>query len=424
MKALSALFGRFRGSPGFDAYRAKESPLLEAFATFSVLAETYGNDWHRWPRGLRHPSRPEVKRFRASHAKRVRFHEWLQWLLDEQLGEAGKANSLVGDLAVGVDPSGADGWIWQELFADGMEVGAPPDEFNTQGQKWGLLPFEPGKLRSSGYEPIVRIVRSSMRHMGGVRLDHVMGFFRLFWIPRGKKPGEGVYVRYPALDLLGIIALESVRAKAYVVGEDLGTVEDEVRRELAFRKMLSYRVLWFESGGPETYPKQALASVTTHDLPTIAGLLSGSDLATQRALHLAPNEKGTRALIGKLAKMTGTSRGAPIDEVIEKTHRALSRAPSRILTATLDDALAAPERPNMPGTTDEYPCWCIPLPRSLEEMKRDPRLRKIAKALTRPPLAQPALKAGARVRVTSRGARPGSGGGARKSGPRRSKSGR
>jgi 4-alpha-glucanotransferase len=265
--------------------------------------------------------------------------------------------------------------------------------------------------------------------MGGVRLDHVMGFFRLFWIPRGKKPGEGVYVRYPALDLLGIIALESVRAKAYVVGEDLGTVEDEVRRELAFRKMLSYRVLWFESGGPETYPKQALASVTTHDLPTIAGLLSGSDLATQRALRLAPNEKGTRALIGKLAKMTGTSRGAPIDEVIEKTHRALSRAPSRILTATLDDALAAPERPNMPGTTDEYPCWCIPLPRTLEEIKRDPRVRKIAKALTRPPLAQPALKGDPRARrkspsksVTSRGAQPGSGAGARRAGSRRSKS--
>ena len=181
-----------------------------------------------------------------------------------------------------------------------------------------------------------------------------------------------MYVRYPALDLLGIIALESVRAKAYVVGEDLGTVEDEVRRELAFRKMLSYRVLWFESGGPETYPKQALASVTTHDLPTIAGLLSGSDLATQRALHLAPNEKGTRALIGKLAKMTGTSRGAPIDEVIERP-TAPSRARRRAFNGDARRRTGGARTPQHARDDREYPCWSIPLPRSLEEMKRDPR---------------------------------------------------
>ena len=237
-----------------------------------------------------------AKLARGSHAERVRFHEWLQWLLDEQLGAAGRANSLVGDLAVGVDPSGADGWIWQELFAEGMEVGAPPDEFNTQGQKWGLLPFEPGKLRGSGYEPIVRIVRSSMRHMGGVRLDHVMGFFRLFWIPRGKKPGEGVYVRYPALDLLGIIALESVRAKAYVVGEDLGTVEDEVRRELAFRKMLSYRVLWFESGGPGDIPQASARLGDDARSPHHRGALVGFRFGDAAGASLGAQRKGTRAL--------------------------------------------------------------------------------------------------------------------------------
>jgi 4-alpha-glucanotransferase len=190
-------------------------------------------------------------------------------------------------------------------------------------------------------------------------------------------------VRYPALDLLGIVALESVRARAVVVGEDLGTVEDEVRSELAFRRMLSYRVLWFESKPPATYPEGALAAVTTHDLPTIAGLWSGSDLRKQRELGLAPNEKGTRAMRRSLAKLTRSGPRASIDRVVLKTHEALARAPSVLLAPTLDDALAVEDRPNMPGTVDEYPCWCLPLPRTLEQITADPRLRRIAKALRR-----------------------------------------
>ncbi|HKQ69752.1 MAG TPA: 4-alpha-glucanotransferase, partial [Polyangiaceae bacterium] len=244
-------------------------------------------------------------------------------------------------------------------------------------------PLDPNRLRLVGYEPIVRIVRSAMRHMGGVRLDHVMGLFRLFWIPRDKKPKDGVYVRYPALDMLGIVALESVRARAYVVGEDLGTVEDEVRRELAYRKMMSYRVLWFESGPPEGYPEQALSAVTTHDLPTIAGLWSGSDIAEQRALELAPNESGTKALRKSLAKLTRAGARASMEEISYRTHVALARAPSRLLTPTLDDALAVRERPNMPGTVDEYPCWCIPLPESLEQIQKNPLPARIAKVMSR-----------------------------------------
>jgi 4-alpha-glucanotransferase len=303
--------------------------------------------------------------------------------MDEQLQRAGREIALVGDLAVGADFGGADAWMWQDLFASGMDVGAPPDEFNTRGQNWGLKPLDPGRLKRVGYEPFVRIVRSAMRHMGGIRLDHVMGLFRLFWIPQGKKPKDGVYVRYPAVDLLGIVALESVRAKAIVVGEDLGTVEDEVRDELAFRRMLSYRVLWFESKPPKLYPKHALAAVTTHDLPTIAGLWSGSDLQVQRDLNLAPNEKGTKAMRRSLAKLTGQGARAPIDRVILKTHEALARAPSVLLAPTLDDALAVRDRPNMPGTVDEYPCWRLPLPRTLEQIVADPRLPRIAKALSR-----------------------------------------
>ncbi|HEY3592839.1 MAG TPA: 4-alpha-glucanotransferase, partial [Polyangiaceae bacterium] len=293
MRALEKLFARFSGSKAFDAYLRQEGSALEMYATFSALAEQHGPNWRQWPRGLSKPTGDQVNPFRRARARRIRFHTWLQWLIDAQLARAGKEIPLVGDLAVGIDPGGADAWIGQDMFAEGMEVGAPPDEFNTLGQKWGLCPLDPNGLRAEGYEPFVHIVRSAMRHMGGVRLDHVMGLFRLYWIPSGKKPKDGVYVRYPALDLLGIVALESVRARAYVIGEDLGTVEDEVRRELAYRRTLSYRVLWFERGAPETYPERAVATVTTHDLPTIAGLWSGSDLATQEALGLAPNVKGT-----------------------------------------------------------------------------------------------------------------------------------
>jgi 4-alpha-glucanotransferase len=383
MRALAAIFVRFEGARAFDAYRARESPLLELYAAFSAMVELYGANWRAWPRELRNPHHPSVTRFRRAHQRRVRFHEWLQWLIDAQLAEAGRAIPLVGDLAVGVDAGGADAWLWQDAFTERMGIGAPPDHFNTLGQDWGLLPFDPTALRSAGYEPFIRVVRTAMRHMGGMRLDHVMGLFRLFWVPAGNKPKDGVYVRYPALDLLGIVALESVRAKAYVVGEDLGTVEPEVRDELAHRRLLSYRVLWFEKGRPETYPKNALAAATTHDLPTIAGLWSGSDLAVQRRLKLAPNVEGTRAMRRSLAKLTGSSLRTDVNDVIRKTYAELARAPSRIVTPTLDDALGAEGRPNMPGTIDEYPSWRVPLPLTLEQIVQDPRPRRIAKAMGR-----------------------------------------
>jgi 4-alpha-glucanotransferase len=381
MRALEKVFAKFQGSRSFDAYAKMEGEQLEMYATFCALAEVHGPNWRSWPRAYRTPKDAKVKRFRRSRSRRIRFHMWLQWLIDEQLARAGKEIALVGDLAVGIDPGGADAWLWQDMFAEGMGVGAPPDEFNTLGQNWGLCPLNPSGLRAEGYEPFVRIVRSAMRHMGGIRLDHVMGLFRLFWIPSGKKPKGGVYVRYPALDLLGIVALESVRARAYVIGEDLGTVEDAVRHELAYRKSLSYRVLWFESKPPETYPVKAVATVTTHDLPTIAGLWAGSDLATQKALGLEPNEKGTAAMRKSLAKLIGVAPDAPVEKVVQGTHEALARAPSVLVTATLDDALAVEQRPNMPGTIDEYPSWCVPLPMPLEQIMRERTPREIARVL-------------------------------------------
>jgi 4-alpha-glucanotransferase len=262
-----------------------------------------------------------------------------------------------------------------------MSVGAPPDEFNTRGQDWGLPPFVPWKLRQAGYQPFIDTVRAAFRHAGGIRIDHVMGLFRLFWVPPDGGPADGGYVRYPASDLLDIVALESHRARAFVVGEDLGTVEDSVRAELHDRHMLSYRLLWFEPGPPERYPEQALAAVTTHDLPTIAGLWTGSDRDDQRAAGLEPNDESEDQVRRRLQELTGADEDAPVDEVTAAAYRALARAPSRVLLATLDDALGVTERPNLPGTVDERPNWSIALPVPIEELAEDEATASIARSL-------------------------------------------
>ena len=381
MNALEELWSRFGGDDGFEGYCRAEGSALEDYATFCALTEKHGAPWQRWPSEYRRPDGARVAQFREANIGRVRFHKWIQWLVDEQLRSAASETPIVGDLAVGVDPSGADAWLWQDLFARGIEIGVPPDEFNTQGQKWGLVPFVPSGLRAARYEPFNRIVRTAMRHAAGIRLDHVMGLFRLFWVASGHRAADGVYVRYPAADLLDIVALESHRAGAYVIGEDLGTVETDVRRKLGLRRILSCRVLWFEKGPAAHYPKQAVATVTTHDLPTIAGLWSGSDLRAQQDLGLSPNVEGTRDIRVALEQRTGLAADAPIDDVILATYSALAQAPSVLVAATLDDALSVEERPNMPGTTVEYPSWCIPLPQTLEQIEQDPRPRRIAEVL-------------------------------------------
>ena len=222
-----------------------------------------------------------MTRYAAEHVRRVQFFKWIQWLLDVQLARASGHLALMQDLPIGVDPDGADAWAWQDWLATGVAVGAPPDEFNTQGQNWGLPPFIPHKLRKAGYEPFVQTIRAAFRHGGGLRIDHVMGMFRLFWIPEGQPAVNGAYVRYNADEMLAIVALESERAESYVVGEDLGTVEEGVREKLADHGILSYRLLWFEKERPTEYPKEALVAVTTHDLPTVAGLWTGEDLKSR-----------------------------------------------------------------------------------------------------------------------------------------------
>ena len=382
MRALDALYRRFEGHRDFDGFLAVEGPSLREYATFCVLAEAHGASWRAWPAKYRHPRSADVRRFADAHENRLRFHQWIQWHLDRQLRHAASSVPVMQDLPIGIDPSGADAWAWQDVLAQGIHVGAPPDEFNTKGQDWGLPPFIPARLKAAAYRPFIETIRGTMRHAGGLRIDHVMGLFRLFWIPEGMSPADGAYVRNQAADLLAIIALESERAQAIVVGEDLGTIDQRAREQLMAANVLSYRLLWFEKDDPSTYPERALAAVTTHDLPTVAGLWTGSDLKAQRRLKLNPNEAGTREIRERLARITGATDRTPLPEVIRRTYAVLSRAPSVVVAATLEDAAAVEQRPNMPGTITEWPNWSQPLPVALDTLARSNDALVIAQALS------------------------------------------
>jgi 4-alpha-glucanotransferase len=428
--ALDHLWDRWKDRPAaehaaFATYKNAEGQVLHDYATFCAYVELHPSSWFDWPENMRRPSGSGIQEFRKTKAERIDFHAWVQWLLDEQLRTAGEGLALMTDLAIGVDRGGADGWMWQDCFALGMSVGAPPDEFNTRGQDWGLPPFDPWKLREAAYEPFIRTVRSAFRHAGALRIDHVMGLFRLYWIPLGGSAKDGCYVYLPFHDLLAIVALESHRSGAYVVGEDLGTVEPYVREELSKAAILSYKLSQFEPGPAADFPERALAAVTTHDLPTIPGIWSGADLRAQTDLGLNPNIEGTNAVRSSFANRAGFSRAvdthtphspgtnaqfdepadalspdapspdaispdapsvdAPsADDVVAGVYRELATAPCMILTATLDDALGVEERPNMPGTIDQWPNWRIALPVDLETALADPRVANVAKILSRP----------------------------------------
>ncbi len=374
-----------RDLPELDAFVAEQGDGLRQFATFCAFAERFQSGWHRWRQELRHPGSPAVRAEARKRpvADRIRFHAWLQLQIDRQLARASRVMPVMQDLPIGFDADGADAWAFQDVLAEGISVGAPPDEFNTKGQNWGLPPFVPAKLRAAGYQPFIDTIRGCVRHAGGLRIDHVMGLFRLYWIPNGLEARDGAYVRSNARDLLAIAALESQRARAVIVGEDLGTVEEEARTALMRAHILSYRLLWFERSAPAGYPEQALAAVTTHDLPTIAGLWTGSDMRVQKALGLAPNEQGTRDILRRVRRMTRAPAATPLPRVIARVHEALAAAPSRILTATLDDAMAVEERPNMPATTDEWPNWSIALPMPIEDLEKSAPVARLARILSR-----------------------------------------
>ncbi len=389
--ALEKLWAlRGEAEPGFARYRLEQGRALDQFALFCVLCEHYGPeraDWTQWEMEHRRPDSPGLLRFAAQHADRIDFHIWVQWQLDLQMRKASESVPIVQDLPIGFDPAGADAWVWQDLLAREVTVGAPPDEYNRDGQDWGLRPFIPHKLRAVGYEPLRQTLSACFRHSQGLRIDHVMGLFRLFWIPTGLGPLHGAYVRYPSEEMLGIIALESHKAQAYVVGEDLGTVEEGVRERLGDQCVMSNRLLWFESSPPEQYPELALTSVTTHDLPTVAGLWTGSDIRIQKEMGLNPHEEGLLGIRNHLKGLLGIEDDTPVEEVVRKTYAALGKAPSRLLAVALEDALACERRPNMPGTV--LPSnWSVPLPMALEELEKADLIRAVAKSLLRPPIHQ------------------------------------
>jgi 4-alpha-glucanotransferase len=289
----------------------------------------------------------------------------------------------IADMPVGVDPGGFDAWDWQDQLALGMSVGAPPDRFNAAGQSWGLPPFIPSRLREAAYRPFIETIHAQLRHAGGLRIDHVLGLFRLWWIPSGEDPSRGAYVRSHTDELLEIVALESQRAGAVVIGEDLGTVPPGVRSELRRRRLLSTRLALFERGLPATYPRQSFAAVTTHDLPTMAGLWSGTDLDDQAASGITPDADALALLRSRLARAAGVAADAHAP--VEQLHRRVAASPSMLVAATLEDALCVEERPNLPGTVaPQRDNWSLALPSRIEDLASDGRVTSLVDALSRP----------------------------------------
>ncbi|MEW2297411.1 4-alpha-glucanotransferase [Streptomyces sp. NPDC006743] len=432
----------------YDAFRAREGRALQDHATWCALAEVHGPDWSRWPEGLRDPRSADTARARAELSDRVDFHTRLAWLTDEQLTaaqrtarEAGMPIGIVHDLAVGVHPGGADAWAQQDHFAAGMSIGAPPDAFNARGQDWGLPPWRPDRLAGSGYAPFRRLLRALFRSAGALRIDHVMGLFRLWWVPQGRPPTEGTYVRYDAEAMLATLVLEASRAGAVVIGEDLGTVEPGVRETLDRRGVLGTSVLWFERDWdgdgrplrPERWRADCLATATTHDLPPTAARLTGEHVALRHRLGLltcsleeeraeaAADAEEWLALLGELgllqeaghdeagqdghqaggqaghhaADRVGDRGGAGkeaaaearIEAGIRAVHRFLLRTPARMVGLWLPDAVGDRRPQNLPGTWYEYPNWRLPVadaegrPVTLEDLAAAPRLHALTDVL-------------------------------------------
>ncbi|MGA8332216.1 MAG: 4-alpha-glucanotransferase [Mycobacterium sp.] len=399
----------------YAAYCDREGAALDDFATWCALAEKYGGDWHQWPESVRRPGAEGVAEFAAKHEAAVDFHRWLQWQLDEQLAaaqshavSAGMSLGIVHDLAVGVHPDGADSWALQDALALGVSAGAPPDEFNQLGQDWSQPPWRPDRLEDLEYEPFRALIRSVLRHAGGVRIDHIIGLFRLWWIPRGQAPTQGTYVRYDHDAMIGIVALEAYRAAAVVVGEDLGTVEPWVRDYLRARGVLGTSILWFEldrdgDGGPlpaERWREYCMSSVTTHDLPPTAGYLAGDHVRLRDSLGLltrpvdeecAADEAERAAWIAELRRVALLSEEADVgkdpEQIVLALHQYLGRTPSRLLGLALTDAVGDRRTQNQPGTTDEYPNWRVPLsgpdgrPVLLEQVFTDPRATALAEVM-------------------------------------------
>ncbi|WP_298804549.1 4-alpha-glucanotransferase [uncultured Pseudokineococcus sp.] len=393
----------------FAAFREREGKGLTDFATWCALADRHGLPSSQWPEGAHDHGSREQERLVTEVADDVRFHEWLQWVVDEQLDaaqrtatRAGMALGVVHDLAVGVHPTGADTWTLGPALARGITVGAPPDAFNQQGQDWSQPPWRPDGLARLGYAPYRDMIRTVLRHAGGVRVDHVMGLFRLWWVPAGLGPEAGTYVRYDHEAMVGILALEAQRAGAVVVGEDLGVVEPWVRDHLRERGVLGTSVLWFERDGdgaplpPERWRELCMATVTTHDLPPTAGYLAGEHIDLRDRLGLLTrdveeerrvDERDRASVLAQLSERGLVPEDPTERQLVDGLHRLLRAAPSRLLGVSLPDAVGERRTQNQPGTYDQYPNWRVPLgdssgdPVLLEDLPGLPRVRSLLRAL-------------------------------------------
>jgi 4-alpha-glucanotransferase len=367
----------------FAVFREREGDALRDFATWSALCEEHGPAWMAWPDELRDPASDAVATERERLADRVEFAAWLQWQLDQQLAAvkerctaAGMPIGVIGDLAVGVHPGGADSWAMSDVLAIGVSVGAPPDAFTQQGQDWSQPPWKPNRLAELGYAPFRDMIRSLLRHAGGIRVDHVMGMFRLWWVPAGGKPSEGTYVRYDHEAMVGVLALEAARAGAMVIGEDLGTVEPWVREYLRERGMLGTSILFFERDevGPlpaDAWRRLCLGTVTTHDLPPSAGYLAGEHVVIRDRLGLLtrPADEEWMGLWDEVAAWRARLEAEGIDPgpvgdlpaLVEGLHRFLARTPALLCGVALADAVGDRRTLNQPGTYLEYPNWQLPL---------------------------------------------------------------
>jgi len=378
---------------------------LWQFAIYCAIAERFGGRWSLWPEGLRHPAAPDVDRVRLELAPRVAFHAWLQDQVQRQLADVHGVAQEVGvqvvhDLAVGCDPEGADGWALQDVLAMGVHVGAPPDAFSQQGQDWGLPPWRPDRLDATGYAAYRDLVRALLRQADGLRVDHVAGLFRLWWVPPGVGPAGGTYVHSDAEVMLAILTLEAHRAGALVIGEDLGTVEPEVTDALHARGMLSSAVLWFtrdrDAPGepllpPHAWPEQAVASVSTHDLPTVTGFLRAEHVRARAELGLLDDVAADEAkaaaeraeLVG-LLRSEGLVGEAPTeDELVVAIHELLAASRSQLVLVSPYDVVGEARQPNLPGTVDEYPNWRLPLPVTLDELRAHPVVAEVVARLRR-----------------------------------------
>lgn len=378
-----------RARDRFERWRRDQGASLERFAMHEAIAEAHGTSWPSWPTDLQDPTSSAVAAFAREHRDLVGFHAWLQWQLDAQLTELTSRIALFADLAVGVRPDGADAWCYPGVLATGARVGAPPDVFNASGQDWGLAPFDPHALRAAGYAPFLDSLRATLRGAAGIRIDHIMGLFRLWWIPAGNRPADGAYVRMPADDLLDLVCLEATRARAHVVGEDLGTVEDTVRDTMGRRGLLGTRLVWFSDLPPSQLPTDCIAAISNHDLPTVRGLVEGHDAAERRALDLTVDAAEDGRLLERLsiaAREGGLTTDRPDAasslDLTATTLHALSAGPAAIVLADVRDALGCADRVNVPGTDSERANWSEPLPIDVDDFADHPGLAACAAAIT------------------------------------------